>query len=218
MIRRLTIAVAAFAIVSIGSLYLYERLLSVRAEFMLRTAYELSEQRQAPTLADIRERYGNRLKPRDGCTASDCGYTVVLSNRVLAALHAVPYTELESYFWVRAGRVTETLLDYTARANDGHTFVSHVQIDFCEDCQSFSINPWGDSSPLDKNGTVQIGNQAPANEKRTALSLNTSCLTKAGCYNIADLLPTVWKRTADNKIACRIQNHEGWVRKPVGWP
>lgn len=35
-----------------------------------------------------------------------------------------------------------------------------------------------------------------------------------GCQSVADLLLTVWKQTADNKIASVIQNDRGVVRKP----
>ncbi len=84
MIRRLGIAVAAAGVVAIGSLFLYARLLNERAETMLRTVYELSDHKQIPALADIQQRFGNRLKRLNGCPPSECAYTVVLSNRVLA--------------------------------------------------------------------------------------------------------------------------------------
>jgi hypothetical protein len=218
MARRLAITGAAMAVVMVVSFSLYVHLLTERAKFMVRTAYELSEQKEMPTVSELRYRYGTRLKRLDGCPAPDCGYTAALSNRVLAFLRIVPYTEMKSYFWVRDGRLIGILLDYTARANGNYAVVSHVQIDFCEGCQSFAIDPWDDLSPLGKDGSVAIGNQAPAAEKRTALSLDTTCLTRTRCYNIADLLPAIWSRTPDNRIACRIQNHEGWVRKPAGWP
>src|SRR5882762_375269 len=113
MIRRLAISVALAGMVACGSLFLYAHLLNQRAETMLRTAYELSDQEQIPTLADIRARFGQRVKQLDGCPPSECSYTVVLSNRVLAALHVAPYTEMKSYFWVRDGVVLENMVDYT---------------------------------------------------------------------------------------------------------
>jgi len=219
MIRRLTIAAAAVGVVAFGSLFLYAHLVNERAELMLRTVYELSEQKQIPTVADIRKRFGNQLKQLDGCTASECGYTVVLSNRPLAALHAIPYTELKSYFWVRDGLVLGTMVDYATMVNHRYTVVSHVQIDFCNGCQTFAIHPWDESSPLDTNGLVEIGKEASDQNRHTVLSLNTRCLTKlGGCDSVADLLPTVWRQTENKRIACRIPNDRGFVEKPANWP
>ncbi|HWY57048.1 MAG TPA: hypothetical protein VNZ03_21455 [Terriglobales bacterium] len=219
MSRWLAIAVAAIGVLAFGSLFLYAHHVNKRAELMVRTAYELSEQKQIPTIADIRERFGKQLKQLDGCTASECGYVVVLSNRALAALPTIPFTELKSYFWVRDGLVLEAMVDYTTTVNHRYSVVSHVQIDFCKGCQTFAIHPWNESSPLDTNGLVEIGREASAQNRRTVLSLNTRCLTKlGGCDSVADLLPTVWQQTADKRIACRIQNDKGFVENPANWP
>ena len=215
MIRRPAITLAIVAVVAFGSLFLYAYLLNERAEAMMRTAYELSDERQIPTLAEIQERFGKRLKRLDGCPPSECSYTVVLSNRVLAALHVVPYTEIESYFWVRNGMVLENMVNYTTKVNHRYSVVSHVQIDFCKGCQHFAIHPWDQSSPLDTNGLVEIGNEASGQNRRTALSLNTRCLTTlGGCNSVADLLPSVWQRTPNDQIKCVVSNHEGWVVAP----
>jgi hypothetical protein len=212
MIRRLAIAVAVVAMIALGSLFLYAHFLNERAENMVRTAYELSDQKQIPTLAEIQERFGERLKRFDECPPSECSYTVVLSNRVLAALHLVPYTEMESYFWVRNGMVLGNMVNYTTKVNHRYSVVSHVQIDFCKGCQTFAIYPWDQSSPLDTNGLVEIGNEASAQNRRVVLSLNTRCLTTfGGCNSVADLLPTVWQQTANKRIACKIPNDRGSV-------
>ncbi len=219
MIRRLAIAVAAIGVSALGSLFLYAHFVNDRAEIMVRTIYELSDQKQIPTLADIRERFGKQLKQLDRCTAADCGYAVVLSNRALAALHTIPYTELKIYFWVRDGLLLETLVDYTTTVNHRYNVVTHVQIDFCKGCQTFAIHPWDESSPQDTNGLVGIGREASGLNRRTVLSLNTRCLTKlGGCDSVADLLPTVWQQTADKRIACRIKNDKGFAEKPANWP
>ncbi len=219
MIRRLTIAVAVVGLVAFGSLFFYVHLLNERAETMVRTAYELSDQKQIPTLAEIQERFGKGLKRLDACPPSECSYTVVLSNRVLAALHVVPYTEIESYFWVRNGMVLENMVNYTTKVNHRYNVVSHVQVDFCKGCQTFAIHPWDESSPLDTNGLVEIGNEASAQDRRTVLALNTRCLTKlGGCDSVADLLPTVWEQTANKRIACKIRNDRGFIEKPANWP
>jgi hypothetical protein len=219
MILRLAIAVAAMGLAAFGSFFLYAYLLNEQAETMVRTTYELSDQKQIPVLADIRKRFGKRLKEFDGCPPSECAYAVVLSNRVLAALHIVPYTEMKSYFSVRDGVVLGNMVDYTTTINNRYNVVSHVQIDFCKGCQTFAIHPWDQSSPLDANGLVEIGSEASAQNRRTVLSLNTRCLTKVGgCDSIADLLPTVWQQTASKRIACKIRNDKGLIEKPANWP
>ncbi len=214
MIRRFTIALALFILIACGPLFFYVHLLNARSRAIVRTAYELSERKQAPNLADIQEQFGRRLR-LDECRASDCTYRVVVSNQILAALHIVSYAEMESYFWTRDGIVLMDMVNYSTTVNRDHRIVSHVQIDFCNDCQTFAIHPWDAASPLETNGLVEIGNKASPQSRRAALSLDTGCLTKlAGCQTVADLLPTVWKQTADKKIACVIQNDRGFVQRP----
>jgi len=219
MIQRLMIAVAAVGLLALCSLLLYTRLLNQQAEFLLRTVYELSQQEHIPTLTNLRERFGSKLKQMDGCTVSKCGYTVELSNRVLATFRIVPYSEIKSYFWVKNGLVDGTMVDYTTTINRRYSVVSHVQIDLCTGCQTFAIHPWDNSSPLDTNGIVEIGKEASAQNIRTVLSFDTRCLSKfGGCESVADLLPTVWQRTPNKQIACRIHNDRGFVAKPANWP
>jgi hypothetical protein len=112
----------------------------------------------------------------------------------------------------KTGSITIRHACWTIRTtvNRRNTVVSHVQIDFCGDCQSFSIHPWDAAAPLDTNGIVEISSAVSAHSRRTVLSLNTNCLTKLnGCQSVADLLPAVWRQTVDSKIACVIQTTEG---------
>lgn len=205
------------ALIACGFLLWYGYVLNKRAQVILRAAFELSE-KQAPTLSDLQKHFGQELRVEE-CRASDCAYRVAVSNRVLAVLHLAPYTEMESHFWVRNGVVLMNMLNYTTTVNRRNTVVSHVQIDFCGGCQSFSIHPWDTASPLDTNGIVEIGSAVSAQSRRTVLSLNTDCLTKLnGCQSVADLLPAVWRQTVDKKIACVIQNDRGFVEKPANWP
>jgi hypothetical protein len=218
MIQRLIAAVAVSVLIACCSMFLYSQLLRKRAQFIVRTTYELSEEKRSHTVGEIRERFGSGLQ-LDECRGSECGYKIVLSNRVLAALHLVPFTEMESYFWTRDAVVYRNMLDYTTTVNRRYRIVSHVQIDFCKGCQAVDIHPWDAASPLDTNGLVGIGSEATAQSRRTILSINTGCLTRlGGCQTVADLLPAAWKRTADGKIACVIQNDRGFVEKPADWP
>jgi hypothetical protein len=216
LMQRLAFAIVIVGAVALSYLLLYAKLLNKQAESIVRTAYELCAQKQAPTLADIRGHFGTQIKQLDEWPHSLCAYTVILSNRILAALHLAPYTQMESYFLVRDGTVLGDMVNYTTTVNHRYTVVAHVQIDFCKGCQMFAIHPWDQSSPLDTNGLVEIGNEASAHNRRTVLSLNTACLTRVGgCDSVADLLPTVWQKTANGRIACKIGNDEGFVQKPA---
>jgi len=118
VIRRLIVAVTVAALIACGSVFWYLHLITKRAHFIVATAYELSQAKQTPTVANLRQRFGSGL--RDECVGPECSYTVTVSNRVLAALHIVPYTELQSYFWTRDGVVLENLLNYTTTVNRRH--------------------------------------------------------------------------------------------------
>src|SRR6266851_3387795 len=82
-----------------------------RAETVLRESYELSRGEHAPTLSDLRQRFGTELKQSDPCIASVCKYEIMLSNRALAKLYLSPYTTLSSSFWVRDDLVQENVLE-----------------------------------------------------------------------------------------------------------
>ena len=197
---RILAIIAPVFLVSIVSLLLYSDVLRTRAEWLARISYDLSNYTETPvTLRMLRQRLGSQLKRSEGCTASECGYEVVLSNRVLSALHFAPYTEMKSYFYLRDGVVLENMVDYTTTVHQHHNVVTHVQIDFCKDCDSFSIHPWNDSS-LDTNGLVEIGSASSADKKRSVLSLDFHCMTKrGGCTNVGELLPTVWRESPNGK-------------------
>jgi hypothetical protein len=216
MVRRLAICGVAVLIAAFLCLTAYVHILRHRAESMVRTAYELSEQQQLPTLAELRQRYGDKLK-RVGCHGTDCGYTVTLSNGFLAALGIAPYTELQSSFWVRGDVVQEHMLDYLTSVGHRYNVVAHIQTDFCESCRAFAIDPWTESSPWNSNGMVEIGIKSTSSSRPAVFALNTRCLTQGGCNSVADLLPTVWAKTADERIACKIQTDKGWVQRPAPW-
>lgn len=196
----------------------YAHRLNKRAERVLHNIYETSQQRPNPSLTDVQQRFRNELK-QGACSDSECAYSALLSNRVLATVRLTPYAEIKAYFSVKNGLVTGTMVDYTATVGRRHSVVSHVQIDFCTGCQMFAIDPWDNSSPLDTNGLVEIGNDASAQNIRMVLSFETRCMTKfAGCESVADLLPSVWQRIPNKAIDCRIQSDRGFVVKPANWP
>jgi len=213
-------AAAALLLVAVAACGLYAHLLKTRTESLINSAYELSNR---PADADglpfavVRARYGEELRKLPNCTPDGCAYEVALTNRVFSFLHVLPYTELRSQFWVRDGMVFENMLDYQTAIDRRTNVVAHAAIQYCNDCTTFYLHPWGDSSPLDTNGFVSIGSASISAKKRMVLSLNPACMTKLdGCASVAELLPTVWERTG-NAIRCRIPNKEGMVDAPPGW-
>lgn len=146
-----------------------------------------------------------------------CAYEVVITNRVLALSRLVPYTELRSQFWLQNGAVYENMLDYMTIVHHRNHVVAHASIGFSEDAY-FAVHPWDASAPLDTNGLAHISAVLSNAKKQTVLALNTGCLTRiGGCTTIADLLPSVWQRTAHDQIKCVVPNHEGWVIAPADW-
>jgi hypothetical protein len=181
-----------------------------RAEVTVRTVYELSQRRQPPTVADLQQRFGDRLKRRPCPLFAECGYEVSVSNRVVASLGVGPYVELKTSFWTKSGVVLASMTDFTINPRSGHVVVVHVRIDFCDTCDTFAIYPW-QSFSLSTNGIVEIGQKSPARSKHVALSLNTDCLTKlCGCETIGDLLPSVWEVNGGG-IICMVENDRGFV-------
>jgi hypothetical protein len=205
------------AIIACLSLYCY--MLRRRAESIVHSAYELSHyQKNFLTSAELKRRYGNDLKPLQECSSSFCAYEVVITNRVLAVLGVVPYTELRSEFWMRNDIVYENMLDYTTTVHGRYTIVAHSAIGYNEDAY-FSVHPWDASAPLDTNGFAHISAALSDSQKQTVLALDTGCLTKiGGCTSIAELLPSVWQPTTNGQIRCIVSNHEGFVIAPADWP
>jgi len=203
--------------VAIASVLLYSHVLRRKTELLLRNSYELSSDvGPSVTLDMLRQRFGPELTSLAGCPVSECVYDIAVSNRLLAALRLVPYTEMRSRFNVRDGLATGNLLDYKTTGRK-RSIVAHVQINLCKTCDSFSLHPWNDASPLDTNGLVEIGSASSAEKKRRVLSFDLNCMTKhGGCSTVAELLPTVWE-SKNGKIASRIANREGFVDYPSDW-
>lgn len=186
-----------------ASIYLYW--LKRSADNVVRVSYELAQQQQPPTLDEIRQRFGPKLKQPDPCTPFGCGYEVMLSNRVVAELHLAPYTALRSLFWVKDGVVESNSIVFWTAGGQGR--VVNVLTKYCDQCDSFVVNPCEDLIESVASGYVEIGYRSAAENKRTALTLGTACLaTLRGCGAIPELLPTVWQRMPDGTIQCHIPN------------
>ncbi len=177
-LRRWSVLCLAFtALLGAIAVSIYRFQLRRSAEDVVRASYGLSLQRRPPTVQELRERFGRALQQPNPCTADGCGYDIVLSNLSLAELHLLPYTALTSSFWAKNGVVESNSLELWMSTPNGAWALSSVLVKYCDQCNSFTINPWEDSSPLGMTGSVEIGSMSSAVEKRTALAFNTYCLT-----------------------------------------
>jgi len=211
--RKLGLAVAVlFALVASACIY-YTHSIRRNAESLRQNAYELSLSTSNPTFAEIQRRFGHQLHLL-GCDPKfGCAYEVAVSNRPIAALRIFRYAKLTGTFTVLNGVVATNMMDYAV--TDGRHFNTtvHVQIDYWNRSDLFSVDPWGKSAPFDTNGLVMIGYASSPNEKRSVLSFNLSCMARpSGCDTVAELLPTVWQRSSNHVISCRLPNHEGTIR------
>jgi hypothetical protein len=178
-------------------------------ETVLHESYELSTGEHAPTLGDLRQRFGTELKQPDPCTASGCKYEIMLSNRALAKLHLSPYTALSSSFWVRNDLVQENMLELWTLNRQGRIIVAYVDAKYCEGCKGFDVVPCEGLVASLASGSVMIGSGSAPKEKRTAFGFDPSCLTSfRGCASIPDLAPTLWRGTASGAVQCKTDEQQ----------
>jgi hypothetical protein len=202
---------AAFAIVlmllavSASGIYLY--CVKRNADSVVRIACELTLNGRPPTIQELRQRFGSALRQNAPCVSDGCDYDLFVSNRVLAAIGLMPYATLRSSFWVRNGVVEASGLEFWSRGGAFYYTIVH----YCEHCDSFTISPSSDSSPLDTTGAVWIGYAVSAENKRKAIALDTGCLARLRGCNLAELAPELWRQTSATTISCAIPNHDGAV-------
>lgn len=221
MRRKYWILPIAFCLlIAICGVPIYSFLLRRQAEDLIRNASTLCKlQGNAPTIKTVQALYKGKLRQMDGCTASECGYETVVSNRLLANLHWAPYSELRSGVWFSNGILVSTFLDFTSSANEHHSVVSHVFIQGSDGPEArnleFDLDPWEENAPADTNGIVDVSPESFRVHESTVLGFDTRCLIKhRGCLTVAELLPTVWERAKDGSIRCRLPNHEGFIESP----
>lgn len=215
--RFLILAIICLGVVA-SFIPVYSVWLRMRAESLIRNASIVSEHLgETNTIGTLQTLYKGKLVQQQDCTPDYCGYEVLVSNRVLAALHWAPYSELRSEIWVRNGMLDATILHYTSSANPHHSIVSHVYIQNGPGLE-FDLDPWEKSSPADTNGIVGARPESLRVHKQTILGFDIRCLTShRGCTSIAELLPTVWEQASDGSIRCRLSNHEGFIEAPEGF-
>ncbi len=214
LIRWSVLCLAFTAMLGGSAVSVYRFMLKRSGEDVVLASYRLSLRRRPPTVQDLRDRFGRALRQPNPCVPEGCEYDILLSNLSLADLHLVPHTSLRSSFWTKDGVVESNSLEFWMMSRKGSWALSSVLIKYCDQCDSFVINPWEGSSPLGSTGSVEIGSMSTTVEKRTAIALDTDCLTSwRGCTNIAELVPTIWYVTRRRTIGCRICNREGDVGK-----
>lgn len=205
LVCRLAVLGGILALLLVGAIGIYLHQLKRSADKVVRFSYTLSQRENLPTLDEIRRQFGTQLKQPDPCTASGCQYEVMLSNLVLAGIHLAPYTALRSTFWVKDGLVESNSLIFWTGGGQRRMVVIDVLTKYCDRCDSFTVNPCDGSTESVASGSADIGYRSTAENKRTALTLGTACLTSLrGCDTIADLLPTEWQRTSDSTIQCQV--------------
>jgi hypothetical protein len=211
MILSVLLGLLAIAVIGISAIGIYSYHLKRTADDAVKAVYEFSNRQHPPTIQEVRRRFGSALRQPDPCIAEGCGYDLLLSNRILAATHLVPYAALRSYYWTRNGIVDQSGLEFWTTARSGAAILAYVIVKYCEGCDSITINPSEKSSPLG-TGSVEISYRSPAGLKRVALALNTWCLTGLSpCNNIADVFPDLWRITPERTIRCLIPNQYGVV-------
>jgi len=199
----------------IGFIPAYSIVLRSKAGTLIRNASIVSQYLgETTSVGTVQAIYNGNLTREPDCTPAYCAYEMVESNRVLAALHWGPYTELRSEVWFRDGILTASILDFTSSANPHQSIVAHVYIQEGNGLE-FGLHPWADSSPHDTNGIVDVSPESLKAHEKAVLGFDTQCLTShRGCMSVAELLPTIWAQGKNGTIQCRIKNHEGFVESP----
>jgi len=180
-VKRLSIAFVA--VVLLGSILVVTARYELRhsADWIIRSSYELFQQEQRPSLDNLRERFGDKLKQTSSCTDIGCGFEVVLSNPLLARFHVARFATLKSTFWVRHGAVDENVIEFWTVREDGGMILAYTDAKYCQACNDFSS---GNSLNID------LGSQDL--RTRAAFGFNAGCLTSVkGCATAADLLPAI---------------------------
>jgi hypothetical protein len=154
----------------------------------------------------LKRKYGNRLRPAQGCLPQDCQYLMTISNRSVSVLHLAPYAELRLWYNVYKTSLTFAMVEYRVALPRGNSPVVHVQVGMCaHGCGvRFDVSPHGVSQQM-WNGIAEVGTRATRQERDAAFALNLDCLTSMGrCTDISDLLPTVWSRKGPAAVQSRL--------------
>jgi len=132
LIKGLSIALVAVTLIS--SIVAVTARLRIKhdADRITRASYELFQQEQRPSLDNVRERFGDKLKQTSPCKDVGCGFEVVVSNRLLARFHLAQFATLKSMFWVRNRTVDENLVEFWTVRKDGGGTLAYTDAKYCK--------------------------------------------------------------------------------------
>lgn len=181
LVKKVSIALVAVVILSSIGVMTARYELRHDAARIISSSYELFQQEQRPSLDNLRQRFGDKLKQTSPCKDVGCGFEVVLSNPLLARFHLAQFATLKSTFWVRHDTVDENIVEFWTVQEDGAMTLAYTDAKYCKACNDFSS---GNSLNID------LGSQDL--RKRGAFGFNADCLVSVkGCTTAADLLPAI---------------------------
>lgn len=206
-VRNMMLALAVLSVAFCGFVGLSVLRMGREANARLNEFKELGASRNpTATFESLQRKYGGKLHKVKGSTPQACQYEMNLSNRIISALHIVPYTEMNIWFTVDEGSLRWAMLEYRTALTGPNSPVVHVQQGMCaHGCGvRFDVNPHGTAQQV-WNGLVEFDTRATAQQRDAALALNLDCFVRiGGCRDIVDLLPTVWMRTGPRTITSRL--------------
>jgi hypothetical protein len=177
------------------------------AKTILEVIRELSVSKSPnDTFDSFRWKYRGKLKDSNVCSMHFCTYEADISNKAIAKLHLLPYTEMKVWFVVSRGKLATTMVEYRVALEGANSPVVHVQQDLCtHGCGvRFDVNPHG-TTKQSWNGLVEFNASAAQRERDAALAFNLDCFSRVrGCQDLTDLLPTVWQRAGSGQITSRL--------------
>jgi len=111
-IKRVVVGLAAvliggLAFIWVSAYWTYHTAKERLAEFK---ELDLSKNPAAQSEA-LHRKYGTKLHPLENCTQGLCRYEIDLSNHFVAALHIIPYTEMNIRFTMYEGSLDIAMLE-----------------------------------------------------------------------------------------------------------
>jgi hypothetical protein len=137
----------------------------VQAQIMLNDFQALgTSANPTATFEVLRQKRGNRLHML-GFRRQICQYEMTVSNRCIAKVHLVPYTEMNVWFTLREGALQIAMLEYRTARNAANSPVVHIQQGLCSPgCGvSLDVSPWDESADVERpRGTRPWGHTSAA--------------------------------------------------------
>lgn len=133
-------------------------------------------------------------------------------NRSLSKFRLAPASEIEITFEQEGSSLRNVAVVYTSSVFKENSPIIRLSEVFCSDpadhfCQHFAMNPHGRNIDQTWNADVSFGHLAKPEIRSEGWSLNPDCFVKiAGCKNVSELLPTLWKATPEGTVSSRMRS------------